>query len=99
MTDKFLTVDGMLSGTGIRMSNGGGYIDLAELGLSDGLVRDMAQWLEEYENAHYDQYENEETNERLDRQGIALAKRLRGELSDADVSYFSSAKMQRIPIE
>lgn len=99
MTDKFLTVDGMLSGTGIRKSNEGGYIDPAELGLSDGLVRDMAQWLEEYENAHYDQYENEETNERLDRQGIALAKRLRGELSNADVSYFSSAKMQRIPIE
>jgi hypothetical protein len=49
---RYLTIDGMLSGTGIRDSLAGGYLDLEEVGLSLELVQRIQKWVIEYETAH-----------------------------------------------
>ncbi len=51
---KYLTVDGLLSGTGIRNSIEGGYIDPRALGISRDLVSRIEGWLRLYEEAHFD---------------------------------------------
>jgi hypothetical protein len=40
-----LIVDGMLSGTGIRDGDAGGYIEPNEVGLSAGLAKRIAKWV------------------------------------------------------
>lgn len=92
----YLTVDGMYSGTGIRDSVEGGYIDPAALGLSAELVERISRWLTRYEDAHYEQYKDEEEVEALDLEGIEICKHLRCELPQAKVEYFSNAKMRGI---
>ena len=42
---RYLIVDGMLSGTGVRDAVSGGYVGLAELGLSQNAVEMIANWL------------------------------------------------------
>jgi hypothetical protein len=98
MTRRYLMVDGMLSGTGIRDKVAGGYVDLNELGLSADLTKRLANWLLAYENAHYHSFANRAEVERLDQEGIEITKRVRDELPDAQVDYFSDATMQQIPI-
>jgi hypothetical protein len=46
---RYLTIDGMCSGTGIRDSVTGGYICPSELGLSEGLVARIDRWVKRYE--------------------------------------------------
>lgn len=96
---RYLTVDGMLSGTGIRDSVAGGYIALGSLGLSIGLTNEIENWLGRYKQAHYGQFMNKIENETLDREGLTICKRLRDELPDAKIEYFSSAEMRKFPVE
>jgi hypothetical protein len=51
-----LIIDGMLSSTGVRDGTAGGYLDPKVVGLSAGLTKRIANWLIEYENAHYHQF-------------------------------------------
>lgn len=92
----YLVVDGMLSGTGIKDAIEGGYLGLNELGLSAEFVNDMSLWLHSYENAHYLQFNDPEVVAALDSQGLLLCKRLREELPQSKVDYFSSASMQKL---
>ncbi len=96
MTMHYLTVDGMLSGTGIRDSVAGGYIVLRDLGISPKLIDQIEQWLNRYEQAHYAQFNNKGENENLDRDGIAICKLLQDELPESKIEYFSSAEMRKI---
>jgi hypothetical protein len=48
---RYLTVDGMLSGTGIRDSLTGKYLDPSEVGFSPELIRRIEKWLIDYETA------------------------------------------------
>lgn len=98
MTERILIVDGMLSGTGIRDAKAGGYVDPNELGLSANLIKRITKWLLEYENAHYYKFLDEAENQRLDQEGIAIAKRTGEELSGAQIEYFSNAEMRKIAI-
>jgi len=98
MIRRNLVVDGELSGTGIRDGIAGGYVDRDEPGLSADLTKRIVKWLLGYENAHYHQFVDEAENERLDREGIEIAKQVREELPDTKVEYYSHAKMRRIPI-
>lgn len=93
---RYLTVDGMLSGTGIRDSVGGGYVDLQRLGLSEDLKEEFREWLRRYEKAHYFQFVNKHENERLDREGVAICRRLQAELPDAKIDYYSNAEMRKL---
>jgi hypothetical protein len=94
----YLKIDGMLSGTGIRDSVEGGYIELSELKISKELISDIRIWLNRYENAHYLQFEDEQEIVILDLEGIALARRVKLELPSAKVEYYSAGKMQKIMI-
>ena len=95
---RYLTVDGMLSGTGVRDTVSGGYIDPNEVGLSADLVKRIANWLRDYENAHYVQFLDKTENERLDQEGVAITRQIREKLPGTKVEYFSNAEMRKIAI-
>lgn len=96
---KYLIIDGMISGTGIRDAVEGGYIKPPELGLSIPLIDDIKLWLSRYEEAHYTQFVDAEEVIDLDLQGLALSRRLIYELPSVKVQYFSNAKMQMIKLD
>jgi hypothetical protein len=98
MTERILIVDGMLSGTGIRDAKAGGYVYPDELRLSANLVKRIATWLLEYEKTHYYQFVDKARNQRLDHEGIAIAKQIREEFREAQVGYFSNAEMRNIVV-
>jgi hypothetical protein len=98
MNERSLIVDGMLSGTGIRDAKAGGYVDPNELRLSPNLSNRIAEWLLEYENAHYYRFVDKAQNQQLDQEGIAIAKHIREELPDAQVEYFSNVEMRKIAV-
>jgi len=94
-----LIIDGMLSGTGVRDGTAGGYLDLKNVGLSADLTKRIASWLVAYESAHYRQFGDKAENDRLDQEGIAIARRIREELPDNMVEYFSNAQMRKLPFD
>lgn len=95
---RYLTVDGMLSGTGVRNAVSGGYVDPHDVGLSAGLVGRIEKWLLEYEAAHYHQFMDKAENERLDQLGVAITRQILEELPGTKVEYFSNAEMRKIAI-
>jgi hypothetical protein len=97
MTRRNLIVDGMLSGTGIRDAIAGGYVEPDELGLSANLSKRILKWLLGYENAHYYQFSDKAENERLDQEGVEIARHVRDELPGIQVDYFSNAEMRKVP--
>ena len=93
---RYLTVDGMLSGTGIRDSLTGKYLDPGEAGFSPDLVRRIEKWVIDYETAHYRQFDDEAENQRLDQEGIEIARQAQSQLPEMKVEYFSNAQMKKI---
>ena len=91
---KYLTIDGMLSGTGIRDSVNGGYINPKDLGISCHLVEKISKWLREYKKAHYMQYNNKEHTDELDDEGILICCLIRKEIPNSKVEYYSDARME-----
>jgi hypothetical protein len=94
-----LIIDGMLSGTGIRDGNAGGYLVPSELGVSHELDSRISGWLRRYENAHYFQFEDASENQRLDSDGIGIARALKAEFPGMKITYFSNAKLKEIPFD
>lgn len=95
---KSIVLDGMLSGTGVRDAERGGYIELNNLDITDELKTIILSWLARYESAHYYQFKDVSNNELLDKDGLRIAARLRRELTTTDVSYFSNANMSMLDI-
>lgn len=93
---RYLIVDGMLSGTGVRDPVNGGYVALAELGLSPSVAQMIISWLARYEAAHYRQFDDSEEVKALDDIGLQLCDRLAQELPGNKVGYFSAARMERL---
>ena len=93
---RYLTIDGMMSGTGIRDSVEGGYVKPGELNLSDQLQERLAHWLRRYEEAHYRQCDDAGEVAALDAEGLAIARLVRGELPGSKVEYFSDATMTKL---
>ena len=89
----------MLSGTGVRDGNHGGYLEPEKLGVSHALRLTLTGWLERYENAHFHQFEDKAINKILDIEGIEIAKLLRQELPNLKVTYFSSAELSELSID
>ena len=92
----YLTVDGCLSGTGIRDSVEGGYLEPAELGLSARLLERISSWQRSYEDAHYEQFSDKKRNAELDQEGLAICQLMENEIPDAKIQYFSGAEMKGI---
>ncbi len=99
VTFQRLTVDGMLSGTGVRDLLNGGYIDLIDLGLSDELVVRIKLWLELYADAHYHGFIDQDVIASLDTEGAAISNRLGQELPASYVEYFSASRLCRVPCD
>ena len=93
---RYLFVDGMLAGTGVRDAIGGGYVDLAELGLLPNVVELISSWLACYETAHYRQFDDPQEVQALDEIGRELCDRLVHELPENKIGYFSAARMEKL---
>jgi hypothetical protein len=98
MTARYLTVDGMLSGTGLRDSVEGGYLEPTQLGLSDVLTDRIGRWLAEYENAHYAGFEDRAECDALDNEGIRICAEVKRELPQSKVEYYSHALQAKMPL-
>jgi hypothetical protein len=90
---KYLIVDACLSGTGIRDKYEGGYISTEDLKLSPALLSKISQWLTKYQNEHYNGFINIDIIDTLDIEGIEIAGKIKNELLDVKIEYFSAARM------
>ena len=86
----------MLSGTGIRDADAGGFIDPIELGLDGPTRKKIARWVTQYANAHYSNYADTNECRRLDAAGIALAEDMIKALSGVKVTYYSAFEMRKL---
>jgi hypothetical protein len=92
---RHLTVDGMMSGTGIRDSIAGGYFRLSDLGLSPPLASRISEWVRAYAEAHLDGYRDRERVAILDEEGMKICAAIRDEVPASKVEYYSDALMRR----
>ncbi|GHT84133.1 hypothetical protein FACS18947_1140 [Bacteroidia bacterium] len=92
---KYLVVDASLNGTGIRDEYNGGYISPDSIGLSNGLIQKINHWLNLYAEEIYKGYSNLILLENLDKEGVEIALKIKTELKDVKILYFSAAKMQK----
>ena len=95
---KYLIIDGMLHGTGIRDGNTGGYIEPDKLELSKPLIARLGKWLLEYEDEHYNEFSNQKIVAKLDNEGQKISALIKSELIDVKVDYFSNALMVNLSI-
>jgi predicted glycosyltransferase len=95
---KYLIVDGMLHGTGIRDAVEGEYIYLEELGLDTILIKRIEDWLSQYEAEHYAGYIHEDIMRNLDKEGISIAVVIQEAFPDSKIEYYSDALMRKISI-
>jgi hypothetical protein len=95
---KHLILDGYLSGTGIRDGQNGGYLELSELGISFTLEKAITSWVLKYENEFYDGYSDYKKVEKLDIEGIDIVQKLKEELPNNKIEYYSDARMMKIII-
>ena len=92
---KYLVIDACLSSTGIRDEYEGGCIDPLSLGLSCDVVESLKKWLLAYEDEHYSGYSNGSLINELDNEGREIAAKIKSELGDVKVSYYSDAKLTK----
>jgi hypothetical protein len=96
---RYLIVDGMYGGTGVRDAIEGGYVDLIELHIPIDLQDAIRSWLQQYEEAHYFQFKDQDEVIRLDKQGIDICRQLRIERFEDKIDYFSNATMKKIQVD
>jgi hypothetical protein len=89
----YLTVDGMLGGTGVRDTVEGGFLLLEELGLSPDLVSEINAWILKYAQEHYNGFRNTDANHSLDEEGVAIARKIKEQKPECKIEYFSDAYM------
>lgn len=100
-TLRYLRVDGGTPGCGLREPTIGRYLEQEEveaLPLSVELVTALTRWAERYQEhvLWYYGAETEATAE-LDRQGCLLCLKLREELPEVKVDYYSEALCKWVP--
>ncbi len=91
----YLTVDGMVSGTGIRDSVIGGYVEPQELNLPEGVINKIREWQLRYAEAHFSGFSDHRVIETLDIEGLEICKCLRAVLPNSKIEYFSSGTMRK----
>jgi len=91
---KYLVVDGMTNGTGIRDYYNGGYINPISLNLSKALINKITVWLQKYKSEHIQGYKNTEQLTKLDEEGKEIGRLIKLELYDVKIFYFSDATMK-----
>jgi hypothetical protein len=91
---RYLVIDGMLNGTGIRDYYEGGYIKPSELNLSSELLKALESWLSKYWEAFYMNYNDSTVVEKLDAEGIMIGQLVQKELG-GKMWYYSDATQQK----
>ena len=89
-------IDGELSGTGVRDAVESGYVGLAEIGLSDALAADIADWAKRFEDMHFRGFPPDELAI-LDQEGAALTARAKTEVPGKRFAYYSHSQMKPLP--
>lgn len=92
---RYLTVDGMLSGTGIRDSVSGEYLDPSTLGISQEVVKRIEEWLSTYQDAHIHGFSDLKQINELDEEGVQICRLLQEQMPKSKFEYYSSAKCER----
>jgi hypothetical protein len=95
---KYLVIDATLHGSGIRDYYLGGYVDIDSLRLDDDIKRRINIWQLKYENEHYEFFQNLDTVNILDDEGIDIARIVKKQLSDVKIDYYSAAKLKRMTL-
>jgi len=90
---RYLIVDGMLGGTGIRDGMNGDYLEPNDIGLSIELSYRLTNWLVEYEDEHYHSFENVIRVHKLDQEGKEIAIAISQEIPDTKIAYYSHAEL------
>jgi hypothetical protein len=90
---RYLVIDAMLYGTGIRDKYESGYLAPKDLGISIATTQRLNIWLSKYENEHYNGFINDDTINELDKEGKEIALQIKSELSEVKLEYFSDARM------
>lgn len=95
---RYLVVDGMVSGTGIRVEYESEYIEPELLRISADLTVKLNNWHERYKQEFYKSYADTIKVQHLDKEGAEIAEAISNETEDCKVSYFSDAdlKMRKI---
>ena len=93
---KYLVVDGMFRGTGVRNAAEGDYVNPADLGLTPALVQKIERWLSRYKKAHYTQFVDGSEVEELDAEGVKICRDIKKEMRDVKVEYYSDAQLKTI---
>lgn len=96
---RYLVVNGLMSGTGIKDPHSEIDPSPQELGLSSHVISLIEQWLKRYADAMMDGYKNKKENERLDQEGIEIARAVRSELLETKVEYYSDVLSKRILLD
>ena len=95
MSDRhYLTVDGFFHGTGIRNPFSGKYLEIETLHVSVAFRHRFAAWLERYHQANdrYDEDRFKPYLQKLDEEGLQLAKELKAVLGgEVKIIYYSDA--------
>jgi hypothetical protein len=92
---KYLIIDASLNCTGIRDYYEGGYINPADLHLSYKTIQHLNDWLARYENEHYYGFKNNTIINKLDIEGKEIAFKIKNELSDIKIAYYSDARLTK----
>lgn len=90
---KYIVIDALLNGTGIRDKYKGEYIDPHSLGLNSETIIRLDDWLSKYWEEHYNGYIDGNIIDVLDQEGREIAIRIKKELPEMKVEYFSDARM------
>ena len=93
-SNRYLVVDGMVSGTGIRIQYENNYIEPEILKISNNLVEKLNSWHEKYKREFYKGYADASEIHQLDKEGAEIAKRISAEIENCKVSYFSDANLK-----
>lgn len=92
---RHLVVDGYLSGTSIRDTDKGEYVEHDTLEISSELSETINAWQDRYWNEFYKSYPDAEKVIELDKEGRILAIQLQTELPETEIQYFSDATMTK----
>lgn len=89
---NYLIIDAAVGNTGIRDKYNGGYLSPEELGISTDTIELLQNWLLKYEAEYFTSYIHETLTDKLDSEGKEIASRIKNELKDIKIEYYSDAR-------
>lgn len=99
MNNILITVD--YNSTGVKLNNK--WVSPEDLNLDIGVVNEIKKWVSDYHKIIPMSMEQRlsilDKIEELDKIGIQIAKKIKNQLPNVNISYYSEGKLIYIPIE